>query len=134
MLPNANPMPVTLDWDDAEKTRVRLTLLDNWEWEDLNVIIPVGISLFRSVDHTVHVVVDHTQTDHLAHGALSHAVSLMDLLPPNLGSVVVVTHIVPLRRALKTIGFITGGRGHKLESVATFAEAYRLLDSQKSRA
>jgi hypothetical protein len=81
----------------------------------------------RGVDHPVHVLVDHTQTDHLAHGVLSHAVGLMDLLPPNLGSVIIVTHILPLRRVLKTIGFITGGRGYKLKGVATFDEAYRLF-------
>lgn len=122
-------MPVTLDWDDAEKKNLRLTLLDNWEWEDLKVISPVAITMCSSVDHTVHILVDHTQTDHLAHGALSNAVSLMDILPANLGSVVVVTHIVALRRALKTVGFITGGRGRKLYSVGTFDDAYRLLDT-----
>jgi hypothetical protein len=126
-------MTVTLDWDNAEKTILRLTLADGWEWEDLHVVLPVGFSLMQSVDHTVHILVDHTRTNHLAHGALSRAIDLMDKLPPNLGYVVVVTHILPLRRALKTIGFITGGRGQRLYSTATFDEAYRLMASYKSR-
>jgi hypothetical protein len=121
-------MPVTLDWDNADKTILRLTLMDNWEWEDLTVISPVAIALLGSVEHAVHVLVDHAQTDHLARGGLTHAVGLMDLLPSNLGSVIIVTHILPLRRVVKTIGYITGGRGHKLSSVATFDEAYRLFD------
>lgn len=128
-------MPVTLDWDNPEKTILRLTLADGWAWEDLKVVSPVAIALMGSVDHTVHVLVDHTKTHDLARGGPTHALELMRILPPNFGIVVVVAEPVGIRKVLNAVGILTGtSLGRRIAGVATFEEAYRRFAAYKTQA
>jgi hypothetical protein len=127
-------MHITMDWDNSEKTILRMTFADGWTWDDLYVIAPVAASQMRSVEHTVHVLVDNTRTRRLAEGGPSRAVDLMKALPPNLGYVVVVTHNLAVRRVLKSVGYMTGtALGHRLLGVATFEEAYQAIGNFKNR-
>jgi hypothetical protein len=121
-------MPIAIDWDNAEKTIVRVTLGDDWSWESLAVIHPVIVTLLSSVENTVHILVDYTQTNVMADGGPSHAWDFLELLPPNGGQVAIVTPNLAIRRVLNAVGMLSNDpNSTKIQGVATFEDAYRLF-------
>lgn len=119
-------MPISADWDNSEKTILRLTLVGDWTWDELHVTNPVITSLMRSVDHTVHMLVDYTQTRRMPGGGPTRILELVNTYPENFGILVIVTSNVGVRRALNAFNAISPlKRGKKLHGAATFEEAYR---------
>jgi hypothetical protein len=121
-------MPISIDWDNDEKTIVRVTLGDDWSWERIEVIHPVILTLLTSVEHTVHILIDYTQTNVMADGGPSHAFDFLELLPPNAGLVAVVTPNLAIRRVLNALGVMSDSpSSKKIQGVATFDEAYAMF-------
>jgi hypothetical protein len=133
-MPKANVMPISIDWDNPEKTVVRVTLGDDWSWENLGIIHPVIVTLLGSVENTVHILVDYTQTNVMADGGPSHAFDFLELLPPNGGQVAVVTPNLAIRRVLNAVGILSDmPNSTKIQGVATFEDAYRLFAEYDNR-
>ncbi len=121
-------MNLSIAWDNPEQTVIRQTLLDGWTWEALYELNQQTNAMMRSVDHTVHLMVDFTQTSHLPVGGLTHAHNIFKNYPPNFGILVVVTHNLLVERMISMFQAVYS---RKVYGVGSFDDAYRLLLSDK---
>lgn len=55
-------MPVSMDWDNPERTIIRVTFDGQWETDDLYRMINKGVSMIDSVDHIVDSIFDFTRS------------------------------------------------------------------------
>ena len=55
-------MPVSMDWDNAQRTVIRVTFDGTWEIKDIHLIINKGVSMIESVDHDVDTIYDFTRS------------------------------------------------------------------------
>lgn len=116
---------LSLDWDNAEKTILRLTIYNGWTWEDAFEMNPVGLRLLRDADHTVHVLVDFTNTRDLPTGATMHMPTILNSYPPNLGLVIAVTQHTLVNRMINVLRAVFPGKlSEKFQVVDSFEDAY----------
>lgn len=116
---------LALDWDNAEKTILRLTLYDGWTWDDVFELNPVALKLVRDADHTVYVLIDFTHTRDLPSGATMHLAAILSGYPPNLGLVVAVTQHTLVNRMINVVRIVLAGRlAQQFQVVDTFDDAY----------
>jgi hypothetical protein len=76
-------MPITIAWDNDEKTVLRLTAADRWNWNDFHKSMRVATFWLDTVDHAVEMIVDLSQSERLPAGALGHIRSLGTQIHPN---------------------------------------------------
>ncbi len=55
-------MPVSMDWDNPEKTIIRVTFEGVWDVSDIQRMITKGVSMLESVDHKVDSIFDFTHS------------------------------------------------------------------------
>lgn len=55
-------MPVSMDWDNAQRTVIRVTFDGVWEIKDIHLLINKGVSMMESVDHDVDAIYDFTRS------------------------------------------------------------------------
>ncbi len=55
-------MPVSMDWDNTEKTVIRVTFDGQWDTDDLYRMVNKGVSMIDSVDHIVDSIFDFTRS------------------------------------------------------------------------
>lgn len=64
-------MPVSMDWDNAERTVIRVTFEGQWETDDIYRMINKGVAMIDSVDHIVDSIFDFTHSTSSPTSALS---------------------------------------------------------------
>ena len=55
-------MPVAMDWNNPERTVIRVVFDGEWETDDLYRMINKGVSMIDSVDHKVDSIFDFTRS------------------------------------------------------------------------
>lgn len=70
-------MPITLQWDDAEKTRLLLRFDGKWTWEEMYEMIQTIHQHIEGVPHTVHLLMEWSKSGTVPLNALSHARNMM---------------------------------------------------------
>lgn len=83
---------LTTEWDNDEKTIMRVTYHAGWSWDDLEANLPVEAQMLDSVDHRVDVIADFRGTQ-LPPGAISRLPKIAQSPPythPNSGAMVMV--------------------------------------------
>jgi hypothetical protein len=83
-------MPITVEWDNPEKTVVRMTMIGKWTWDEAYAGAAEGYALLESVDYEVGVILDMTQTHHTPDRAITNAQAMIKRRHPRTGLTVFV--------------------------------------------
>ena len=83
-------MPVTIDWDNEEKTVVRMGLDGNWTWDEVYPASQEGYAMLESVDYVVDVIMDMRQSRGIPNSSIFHARNTMGKRHPRTGLTVFV--------------------------------------------
>lgn len=65
-------MPVSVEWDNPEKTIVRFIYAGKWTWEDFYKYIDQANSMMDTVDKPVVSIIDMSESSYLPPGAAMH--------------------------------------------------------------
>ncbi len=55
-------MPVTVEWDNEEKTIIRMTMVGHWTWDEMYVATAEGDRMLDTIQHRVGVIIDLQQS------------------------------------------------------------------------
>jgi hypothetical protein len=127
-------MPLTTEWDNEEKTIMRVTYQRGWTWDDLEGNLPKEKEFLDSVQHRVDVIADFRGTD-LPHGAMMRLPKIADSPPythPNSGAVIMVGSPTFMDQVVTVYRKLYGPVAIKLEMVHTLEEARERI-AQKRR-
>jgi hypothetical protein len=83
---------LTTEWDNDDKTIMRVTYHAGWSWDDLEANLIIEAQMLDSVDHKVDVIADFRGTQ-LPPGAISRLPKIAQSPPythPNSGAMVMV--------------------------------------------
>ena len=83
-------MPVTIEWDNPEKTIVRMEMIGNWTWDEARAGADKGYVMLDSVDYEVGTIIDFSQGTSLPPSALANARSMIQRRHPRTGLTVFV--------------------------------------------
>lgn len=83
-------MGVHLIWQDDEKTVLRQVFVSSWTLEDFRQASETTQKLLNGLPHTVHLILDHSQSEHTPSNILSLIRDLDQYVAENQGTVVVV--------------------------------------------
>jgi len=127
-------MQLQVEWDNPEKTIIRITYTEKWTWSDFYEANTVAVEMMKNVDHTVHFLADFRQSRSLPiGGAITHARSALAALPENWGILVIVSTSVLIQRLVSIFRTaFTGRMSTKTYSVTSIEEAYRVIAQQDS--
>lgn len=70
-------MTVTVEWDNPEKTVVRMALMGDWTWDEAYAASDEGYALLESVSYEVGVIMDMRQSNHIPDKAISNAQAMI---------------------------------------------------------
>jgi hypothetical protein len=84
-------MPVTVFWEDPEKTVVRYDFQGSWTWDELYAVYYEAIGMEKSVTHRVDVILDMSTSSRIPGNAILHVKNLAEKQPSNMGISVFVT-------------------------------------------
>ncbi|MBN1202788.1 MAG: hypothetical protein JXJ20_13130 [Anaerolineae bacterium] len=121
-------MHLTTEWDNDEKTIMRVTYHPGWTWDDLEANLPKEEAMLDSVDHTVNVIADFRGT-RLPPGAIVR-LPMIASSPPymhaNSGMMVMVGSPVFMEEVVGIYKRVFG-QAQKLTVVGTLEEARALI-------
>jgi hypothetical protein len=127
-------MKLLVEWDNPEKTIIRITYAEKWTWSDFYEANMVAVAMMKTVDHTVHFLADFRQSRSLPiGGAITHARAALTALPDNWGILVIVSTSILIQRLVSIFRTaFTGKMSTKTYSVTSIEEAYRVIAQQDS--
>ena len=79
-----------LQWDDDEKTIIRIRWQGAWSWDVYYEFHERVFEMMRSVDHPVYLIYDVSQITDVGEGAMTHFRNMAKRFPDNLAGQVVV--------------------------------------------
>lgn len=123
-------MPVHVEWDNPEHTVIREDFIDPWTWEDYLVAASQDDEFIDSVDHTVHLMLNLTQTKSIPPNPFGYLQSVGADLSPNLGLILIVGGSMWAETIVNLFYKLYGSRSEGLMgvySVDTREEAYELI-------
>lgn len=83
-------MPVSIHWDNPEKTIIYFTFEGKWTLEELYAVLDEQQKMMASIDHTAHAIVDVRDSSILPSNILSIRSRQDRMTPKNQGISVVV--------------------------------------------
>ncbi len=123
-------MSITVEWDNPEKTIVRVTFAGRWTWAEFYEFVTKQVQpLIRTVDHTVDVISDFRDSGPLPLGpAITYANNVMKSYPPNAGIMVIVSNSLLIKTLVNVFSSaFKSGIGAKTFAVTSLEEAYHLI-------
>lgn len=83
-------MPITVEWDNPEKTVVRMAMMGTWTWDEAYAKADEGYAMLETVDYEVGIIIDMTQSPHIPDHAISNAQAMIKRRHPRTGLTVFV--------------------------------------------
>ena len=83
-------MPITVSWGNPEKTAVYAVFGENWTLEEAHTMIDEMYALTSSVNHTVHTIMDFTDSHSSPAKLLTTGRHIENRTVPNSGVSVIV--------------------------------------------
>jgi hypothetical protein len=126
---------ITTEWDDDEKTILRVTYHLGWSWDDLEGNLTIEEELLDSVDHKVDVIADFRGTQ-LPPGAISRLPKIAQSPPythPNSGAMVMVGSPAFMKEVVGVYKRVYG-QAAKLTMVSDLDEARALIAQKRAEA
>ena len=125
-------MGITVAWDDAEQTIVRMNFIGRWTNDELRSVGTQSILMLRSTQHPVYVVSDFTASASVPVGVLWQARDLNQMRPSNWEAGITITQDALARNLLELFGVIyLGQRRKRIYAVRTVEEALELIGKLK---
>ncbi|HEX2905228.1 MAG TPA: hypothetical protein VHO69_00100 [Phototrophicaceae bacterium] len=128
-------MPVTIEWDNDDKTIVRMEMIGNWTWDEAYAGADQGYAMLDAVPYEVGTIIDFSKGAHLPSNAISHARAMIKRRHPRTGLTVFVGTNAVFRSLWNIFSQVYTLFAHKQNSVfaANLAEARAILHKQYSR-
>jgi hypothetical protein len=125
-------MKLQVEWDNAEKSVIRITYAEKWTWSDFYEANLAAVALMETVQHPVHLLADFRQSTSLPiGGAITHARNAINVLPDNWGILVIVTTNFMIQRLVSIFRSAFNGKmGAKTYTVTSLDNGYRLIAQQ----
>ncbi len=127
-------MGVSTQWDNEEKTVIRYVYEGKWTWDEYYPEHQKAREMTKSVEHTVHVLVDVRNGALLPKGALTHSRSALTNKPENEGITIIVGANLFIQVMANAVRRIYPEPFKQYRFVSTIEEAYALLAEQKEQA
>jgi hypothetical protein len=116
------------NWDDSEKTVIRMYIGDYWDWEDLNAAMDEVSTMMMEVSHQVDVITIMRPATPLPEGnALYNIRNAIRRLPSNAGIHVMVGGNILCNRSLRMISHAYACMTGRLFQTNILGEAYRTI-------
>jgi hypothetical protein len=99
------PMPITVDWYNAEKTALIYTYDGPWTWGEFDAVVAQGNALMQSVPYTVHAILDLHAMSLIPTDVISarHRQHITTLTPSNHGKLILYKINPALRLIASTV-------------------------------
>ena len=116
------------NWDDSEKTVIRMYIGDYWDWDDLNAAMDEIGAMMSEVSHQVDVITVMRPTTPLPEGnAMYNIRNAILRLPINAGIHVMVGGDILTNRSLRMLSHSYTCMTGRLIQTTTLGEAYRTI-------
>lgn len=129
-------MNIAIDWDDEAQTIIRLTLTDDWRWEEFYEANTSILKLIRQSSRTIYILVDYTHANTVPMGGvITHTRNILSAYPENWALMIFVTQNLLVQR-LMTIFQTTfrTGLGKKVRLASSFNDAYNTIAKHRQAA
>jgi hypothetical protein len=122
-------MPITVEWDNPEKTVVRMAMMGVWSWDEAYEKADEGYAMLQSVDYEVGIIIDMTQSHHIPDHAISNAQAMIKRRHPRTGLTVFVRVSTFFTAMWNIFSRVYTALAHKQNSVfaTTLEEARAIL-------
>lgn len=120
-------MPITVQWDNIEKTVIRWVFSGIWTWDDFAAAQPTCRDLLRSVSHAVDVIADMCDTASLPPDSFARYRQFERVTLPNRDRVVLVTTNQFIRTMAKAFNQMFPNQPTHFILTASLNEARELL-------
>jgi hypothetical protein len=120
-------MPASVTWDNEERTIIHQKLVGEWTFEDYTKSAAETQELTASMSHTVHVIVDFTESTGYPTRLLAAGQALDRNLPTNQGSVFVVKCPPYIQAVFDIVVKLYPKVGQNAYYVETVEEAYSII-------
>src|SRR5688572_2218777 len=125
-------MSIEIVWDNEEKNVICLKLLEGWTWRELYDHNQQIVDMMASVDHPVHLLIDHTSNAPLpTNGVITHARNILGAYPSNCDlRMLVTTSMLALRMISAFQMTYRAGLGKQVFAAKTREDAYRRFEKR----
>lgn len=97
-------MPITVSWDDTEKTVLRYDFEGNWTWDEFQQAKEESDAMLDSVPHSVDVILNYGNNHWLPPGAISRLRAMAANTRPNFsGRTIIVSESIVHRTLLNIL-------------------------------
>lgn len=83
-------MPVTIEWDNPNKTIMKMSFVGHWTWTEVYLALPQGDKLLEEIDYSISVIIDWSRSLGIPPSALTHAGTLARKQNPKVNMTVFV--------------------------------------------
>jgi hypothetical protein len=126
-------MPVESEWDDTEKTAIRLTISGKWTWDELRECVIQCNAMIESVEHHVHFICIMGSANWIPGNALSNLRNIIGMFAHSDGYRMIVTENLILKDLVFGLSAMSGGLGFRYRFVTTLADARAYLANHPPR-
>lgn len=120
-------MPALVTWENAEKTIIRHQLIGDWTYEEYSKTAAETQALTASVPHTVHVIVDFSQSISYPTRMLAAGQALDRNLPANQGLLCVIKCPPYIQAVFDIMVKLYPKMGQNVYNVETLEEAFDII-------
>ena len=119
-----------MDWDNPERTVIRVTFEGVWGTDDIYRMINKGVSMLESVDHPVDSIFDFSQSTFSPKNLLSTAETMENALKENHRLAIIVKANVYIRSILKVARIFAPKSLANMHFVDNIDQAYDFISKQ----
>lgn len=120
-------MPASVRWDNDEKTIIRQKLVGDWTYEEYIRSAAETQELTGSMTHTVHVIIDFTESRAYPSRLLAAGQALDRNFPSNQGTVTLIQCPAYVRAVFDIVVRLYPKIGSNSAHVNTLEEAYTFI-------
>jgi hypothetical protein len=92
-------MPVIVEWDNHQKTIMRMTVAGRWTWDEMYQSHDAGQQLLNGTHHHYDVIIDWSKSEDIPPAAITSAKAMLDVRNPYIRATV----FVGTNRALRAL-------------------------------
>jgi hypothetical protein len=126
-------MKITVDWDNVERTAVRMNFEARWDWSDYGTAQKICNALIQSVSHTVDVIADIHCSPHAPHDVIVYYRNYTRTRPENTGQIILVGASTFVRSLVQTLLQLLPNAGTRFAFADSLEDARRLSAQGRRR-
>ncbi len=126
-------MPVTIEWDNIERTRMLIAFEGRWTWDEVRVMADKGRRMLDQVEHKVDYIVYRHHANWLPAGYLTQVRDIRGQPHRNDGQLVVVTTHALIAELLHLFNMLTDCLQMPFRFARSLDEARALLEQRSMR-